>query len=70
MLTKHPERKLTNAEFKAIPRSSDGDVLDESMFICAWIFATDSQKMLFSGDDQTRGDTLDEELRYLAAEFE
>ena len=70
MFTKHPERKLTNAEFRAIPRNLDGDVLDESMFISAWIFATDSQKETLTGDDYSRGETLDEELRYLAAEFE
>ena len=36
MFTNHPERKLTDAEFRAIPRNPDGDVLDESMFICDW----------------------------------
>lgn len=70
MFTNHPERKLTDAEFRAIPRNPDGDVLDESMFICAWIFATDNQKETLTGDDQTRGDTLDQELLYLADEFE
>ena len=66
----HPERKLTDKEFRAIPRNQDGDVLDESTFVSAWIFATDSQKKTLTGDDQTRGDNLDEEIRCLAAEFE
>jgi hypothetical protein len=64
----HPLRKLTNKEFRSIPRDAVGDIeshlLDE-----AWIFATPSQKKSLSGDDQTRGACLDEELRCMAAEF-
>ena len=64
----HPLRKLTNKEFRAIPRDGNGDILSH-LLDEAWIFATDSQKKTLTGDDQTRGDNLDEEIRCLAAEF-
>jgi hypothetical protein len=64
----HPLRKLTNKEFRSIPRDSLGDI-ESHLLSDAWIFATPSQKKSLSGDDQTRGDWLDEELRCMAAEL-
>ena len=61
------DTKLTNAEFAALERNADGRILRD--FDLAWIWATDSQKMRMHGDDQSRGDDCDEEMRCMLAEF-
>lgn len=64
------ETKLTNAEFAALERNADGDVIDLSL---AYPFITDAQREKLSGDDWSRMIDMDEEmacmLADLAAEF-
>lgn len=55
-------RKLTNAEFRALPRNAEGRITGEFDF--AWIWMTEKQKESLTGDDQSRGYDLDEDLRY------
>lgn len=57
-------RQLTNAEFRDLPRYSNGDII-EGVFADAWIWATEEQRDQMTGDDQSRGDDLEEELRYM-----
>lgn len=59
------ETKLSDAEFDALPRNADGDILDLSM---AYPFITESQRERLTGDDWSRMDDLDEEMRCLIAE--
>jgi len=59
--------KLTNAEFRALRRNTDGRITDD--FEMAWIWMTEAQKERLHGDDWSRGVDVDEELSYLAAEF-
>lgn len=59
------ETKLTDAEFRALPRNACGDIIDLSL---AYPFITDSQRERLSGDDWSRMDALDEEMAYLIAE--
>jgi hypothetical protein len=61
------ETKFTDEEFDALPRNADGRILDD--FDLVWIWATTSQKERMHGDDQTRGDELDEELSFLMADL-
>ncbi len=58
---------FTNAEFRAIPRNSDGDIID---FEDAAVFITAAQRDKLTGDDQSRMEDFDEELRCLRAEFD
>jgi len=67
-----PERKgsqimFTNSQFKALPRNTDGDIIDLE---AAYPFITVAQRERLTGDDYSRMDDLDEEMRYLIAEFE
>ncbi len=57
---------MTNAEFNSIERNENGRIIDG--FDLVWIYATDAQKAKMHGDDQTRGDELDEEFRCMIAE--
>lgn len=61
------EAKLTNAEFAALRRNSEGRILDDFDFV--WIWTTESQKEKMHGDDQSRGYELDEEFTFMASEF-
>ena len=63
-LTTRLGEKFTNAEFKAIPRNSDGDIID---LFDAYCFLTNAQREGLTGDDQSRCQGYDEDLRYLAA---
>lgn len=58
---------FTAAEFAAIERNEDGRIIDD--FDLVWIWATDEQKATMHGDDQSRGDDVDEELRVMMAEY-
>jgi hypothetical protein len=64
-LTTRLGEKFTNAEFKAIPRNSDGDIID---LFDAYCFLTNAQREKLTADDQSRCEGYDEEMRYLAAE--
>lgn len=59
------ETKLTDEEFAILPRNADGDIIDLSL---AYPFITDSQRERLTGDDWSRMDDLDEEMRCLIAE--
>ena len=60
--------KFTKAEFNALPRNASGDLVvdDLEMHFC---FLPKSFVELLSGDDQTRYDNFEEELRCLAAQL-
>jgi len=64
--TREAGQKFTAAEFKAIPRNLDGDIID---LYDAYNFITDDQRALLSNDDYSRMDDLDEEMRINWAEF-
>ena len=66
LLDSDREQPLTDAEFDALPRNSDGDIIDLEEAAC---FITDAQRERLTGDDQTRMDNHDEEIRCLMAEF-
>lgn len=59
--------KFTKAEFDALPRNDQGDLIvgDLGMHFC---FMPESFVGLLSGDDQTRYDEFQEEIRCLALE--
>lgn len=59
------ETKLTDAEFDALPRNEDGDIIDLSK---AYVFITDEQREKLTGDDWSRMIDLDEEMSCLIAE--
>jgi hypothetical protein len=59
------ETPFTDAEFDALPRNADGDIINLSM---AYPFITTEQRERLSDDDWSRMDDLDEEMRYLYAE--
>jgi hypothetical protein len=58
---------MTNKEFKALTRYPNGDIEDIQMNC---VSLTASQIDMLTGDDQSRYDEDQEELRYLMAEFE
>ena len=51
---------FTDAEFRALPRNADGDLID---LADAYPWVTDAQRERLTGDDYTRFDDLDEEIR-------
>jgi hypothetical protein len=61
------EEAFSDAEFAAIPRNADGDILD---LYDAFPFITDAQREKLTGDDQSRMEDYDEEIRVMRAEFE
>jgi hypothetical protein len=61
------ETKLTDAEFKALERNSEGRIIDD--FDMAWVWMTDAQKERLHGDDQSRGFDVDEEIGYMMADL-
>ena len=58
--------KFTADEFNALPRNADGDIID---LYDAFIWFTTEQVNALTGDDYTRVDEYNEELRCMAAEF-
>jgi len=58
--------KFTAEEFEALPRNADGDIND---LYNAFVWFTPEQVNALTGDDYTRVDDYEEELRYMAAEF-
>ena len=59
------ETKLTEAEFNALARNTDGDVINLSL---AYPFITDTQRECLTGDDLSRMFDLDEELECIYRE--
>jgi len=59
-------KNFTDAEFKALPRNDDNDVID---LYGAFVWMTPKQVDALTGDDQSRVDDYEEELRYMIAEF-
>lgn len=59
------EEKFSDAEFDALRRNADGDIIELSM---AYPFITTEQRERLSGDDWSRMDDLDEEMRCLIAD--
>lgn len=55
-------KNFTDAEFKALPRNDDNDVID---LYGAFIWMTPDQIDALTGDDQSRVDDYEEELRYM-----
>ena len=55
-------KNFTDAEFKALPRNDDNDVLD---LYGSFIRMTPAQIDALTGDDQSRVDDYEEELRYM-----
>lgn len=68
-MTDHFDRteKFTDAEFDALARNSDGDVIDDLGM--AYIWMNEAQVERLTGDDYTRVDEYREEMRYMMAEF-
>ena len=61
-------KKLTAAEFKALPRNTDGDIID---LFPAFAWFTKAQTKTLTGDDAWRVDEYEEEVRYeIAAELD
>ena len=58
--------KFTNAEFKALPRYSNGRIIDLPM---NFMWLTDSQKENLHDDDYSYYDELEEECRIMMEEF-
>jgi len=58
--------KFTAAEFDALPRNADGDIID---LYDAFVWFTPQQVEALTGDDYSRVDDYEEELRIMAAEF-
>ena len=59
-------KKFSAAEFAALPRYSNGRIIDLPMCY-AWI--TPAQREQLHGDDWSYMNELDEEMEYLRAEF-
>ena len=58
--------KFTAEEFKALPRNADGDIND---LYAAFVWFTPEQVDALTGDDYSRVEDYEEELRCMAAEF-
>lgn len=58
--------KFTAEEFKALPRNADGDIMN---LYDAFVWFTPEQVEDLTGDDYSRVDDYEEELRCMAAEF-
>lgn len=57
--------KFSDTEFEAIPRYSNGDIID---LFDAFCFITDSQREKLTGDDWSRFNEYEIELKYMASE--
>ncbi|MGA1073310.1 MAG: hypothetical protein ACO3S3_11675 [Pseudohongiellaceae bacterium] len=60
------KKNFTMTEFRAIPRNSDGDIID---LFDAYPFITGMQRLLLTDDDWSRMDEYDEEVRCMMEEF-
>lgn len=58
--------KFTAEEFKALPRNADGDIIN---LYDAFVWFTPEQVDALTGDDYSRVEDYEEELRCMAAEF-
>jgi hypothetical protein len=56
---------FTAAEFAGLERNTNGDLIELDR---AYPFISDKQRDALTGDDMSRMDNLDEELRYLMAD--
>tara|TARA_R110000851_G_scaffold311261_1_gene471383 strand:- start:1059 stop:1271 length:213 start_codon:yes stop_codon:yes gene_type:complete len=61
------EAKLTKAEFDSIPRNAAGDITGDLQML--QLYMTPEQRELLSGDDWSRAEDNDEEMRCMMAEF-
>jgi len=59
------ETAFTNAEFAALDRNADGDIIELGLAAC---FVTDKQRTKLTGDDQSRMGDHDEEMSFLLAD--
>lgn len=60
------ETQFTDAEFDALERNADGDIVDDLQMACIWM--SEWQISMLTGDDQTRVDNYQEEMRFMMAE--
>lgn len=60
------ENKFNTYEFESLPRNADGDV---TVLADAFIWLTDAQVLRLTGDDQSRYDDYQEEVRCLYSDF-
>ena len=58
-------KSLTNEQFKALERSKEGDILELSQ---CFFLISDKQRTQLSGDDWSRMDMLEEDMRCMMAE--
>ena len=61
------EEKFTDAEFAALERNADGDIVEDLGLANIWM--TEAQIAQLSGDDQTRVDGYQEEMRVMLAQL-
>jgi hypothetical protein len=59
-------RSFTDAEFKSLDRNADGDILE---LASCFFLISDAQKEQITGDDWTRIDEYEEDMRCMMAEF-
>lgn len=59
-------KTFTTAEFKALPRNADGDIID---LYSVFVWLTPNQVDALSSDDWSRVEDYNEELRCMVAEF-
>ena len=59
-------KRFTDAEFKKLDRNVDGDIINLSE---DFIWLTDSQKKRLTGDDYSRVDDYEEEMRCMIHDF-
>ena len=55
-------KKFTNAEFAKLARNTDGDIID---LYEVFVWFTTPQKERLTGDDYSRVDDYEEEIRYM-----
>ena len=59
-------KKFTADEFNALPRNADGDIIN---LYDVFIWLTPEQEEALTGDDYSRVDSYNEEVRYMASDF-
>ena len=55
-------KKFTNIEFKKLARNTDGDIIN---LYDTFMWVTPAQKERLTGDDYSRVDEYEEEIRYM-----